>query len=360
MTVRGLAILTRNAVRAGPVRWLRRLGVPWWLGYGLSWVLPVSTLGFLLTGPHPIGAALAWTLPVWLLIAADRWSPVEERVVPQTAPKAFFDGLLYGEVLLQALNLLAMGQMVSALQWSSGDAVLTALVNLLAVRILAGTNACCSVIAPAHELIHRRARWQRRLGRWLLLTVFLDPFFIAHRLGHHARLGQAEDPSTAAVDEGYESFFRRSVRRQWQIAFQARPRSAVFGLAVQLALVIAYGLAFGGLALFMWVYVSWAALRLLEAVNYFQHFGLGEMAGRPTATAWRCGSAVSLFLFFGLTRHADHHRRPAVTYPELQNRELERAPCLRHGYLWTAIWVKNDCRGYRAWAMGVLEAQAAR
>lgn len=320
----------------------------WWLGFGLCLFLPTCTLAFLLTGPHGAASALLWTLPVWLLIAADHWGPAERRMVPQAAPGWFFDGLLYALVLLQILNILGMGWMVARLPWATAADWGTGCANLVALRILVGTNSCCAAIAPAHELIHRRGRFQRLLGRLLLVTVGYDHFSIAHRRGHHAKLGGAGDPSTARVDEDYATFLRRSVAAQWRIAWRAERGSALLGLMAETGLALAFGWAFGPLALTMLVYQAVVAVKLLEAVNYFQHFGLTQDSGRAGATAWSCDSAVSLFMFLGLTRHADHHRHAATPYPRL--RSLDAGPALPCGYLWAAIWVKNHSAGYRRWA----------
>ena len=325
--------------------------VPWWYGFNLTLILPVSTFLFLATGPHGIDSALAWTLPVWLLIAADRFSPAERRRIPASAPRWFFDGLLYTLVALQIINVIALGTMVSQLHWSwtATPEMATSLVNLLAIRILGGTNACCAVMPPAHELIHRRSRWQRRLGRLLLVTNFYDHFYAAHKLGHHAQLGLQEDPSTARPAETYGVFLRRSLLSQWRIAWRYQPRRVMLGLAVEVALLLSFWVMFGTLAACMLLYQAWVAIRLLEAVNYFQHFGLTVESGRPLATAWRSESAVSLFIFLGLTRHADHHRRPSKTYPELV--DVADCPTLPYGYLITAIWVKNASDRYRRWAL---------
>lgn len=321
--------------------------IPWWSGFCLALILPLSTLCFLLTGPHEIVGSLLWTLPVGLLIYADTRGPRETRSIPANAPRGFFDGIIYAVAMLQLLNLIAMGVMVSSLEWHGPGAVGVSLVNLLVLRILGGTNACCSVIAPAHELIHRRGQWQRILGRVMLISVFYDPFFVAHRLGHHAQLGRAGDPSTAAIHESYEDFFWRSMSSQCLIAWRARPGMLLQGLLVQLLLMVCFGWAFGGLALFMWFYQSWVAIRLLEAVNYFQHFGMIHPSEHAATRAWHCDSAVSLFMFFGLPRHADHHARPGKSYWDLE--DVAGGPKLPYGYLGTAIWVKNASRSYREW-----------
>ena len=36
-----------------------------------AFFLPLLTTAYLLTGPHPWQIALLWTLPIWVLVAAD-------------------------------------------------------------------------------------------------------------------------------------------------------------------------------------------------------------------------------------------------------------------------------------------------
>jgi alkane 1-monooxygenase len=324
----------------------------WWWGFGLSLFLPAATLAFLLSGPHEIIPALLWTLPTWLLIAADRFGPTEVRQVPASAPRGFFDGLLYALVILQLANVLALGGMVAQLTWNGWGEFWVSVANLAAVRTLVGPDFCCAAIAPAHELIHRRDRRQRRLGRLLLMSVGYDHFYVAHRAGHHPRLGSADDPSTALAGESYGDFVRRSVAAQWRLAWRTEPRSVGRGLLLELACFAGYGLVFGPLALVVLAWQCVVAVRQLEVVNYFQHFGLTLESGHAGATAWHTDSAVSLFLFLGLTRHADHHRRPAVPYPDL--RAYDDQPRLAFGYMGMAVWVKNRGEDYRRWAAETL------
>jgi alkane 1-monooxygenase len=243
------------------------------------------------------------------------------------------------------------------LTWAGPEEVRYSLINLLALRIVIGTNPCCAAIAPAHELIHRRSPVQRLIGRVMLLTVCYDHFWIAHRVGHHARLGSSLDPSTALGHEGFEEFFRKSVTRQWQVAWRYGSAPMLVGLTLELGLLVGFAVAFGGLAAMFLAYQSLLAVRLLETVNYFQHFGLTRDSTRSGATAWRCDSAVSLFLFLGLPRHADHHRRPAVPFTDLE--ATDRGPHLPCGYLWAAIWVRNANRSYRTWASAHLASEGA-
>jgi alkane 1-monooxygenase len=189
------------------------------------------------------------------------------------------------------------------------------------------------------------------------LLVFADFFYFAHRAGHHRYLGTREDPSTARRGELYGEFWRRSVRAQWQIAFRFSRQGVWRGLFLQIVNLCLFGWFFGLAAALIWVYLSAVAIRLLEAVNYFQHYGLIRQGQRDPVTAWRCDSAISYFLFLGLTRHDDHHQRPAAPFVELVS--METGPELPMGYLGVAVWVKNWSRSYARWALARLDGLKA-
>lgn len=333
-------------------------GLPWWSGYGLSLVFPLAILGFLSTGPHRPLAALFWTLPLLLLLLAEYLGPAETRAVPAQAPRAFFDGILYLLAGLQLLNLFALGRLVSQLGWSGLSEILASLTDLLAIRTMVSAGFVSGGICPAHELMHRRACGPRRLGRLLLATLGYDHFYVAHKLGHHARLGTAEDPSTARLGESFEAFYRRGLRQQWRIAWSVRRSAAVAGLVFELAWLSLYATLFGALAVLVLLHQARAAVRTLESVNYFQHYGLTESSGQAKAIAWRNDSALSLFMFLGLTRHADHHGRPWASYADL--RDLPDGPPMPYGYMGMALWVQRRNGSYRAWAQACLEEHSAR
>ncbi|BBL70914.1 hypothetical protein MoryE10_15200 [Methylogaea oryzae] len=314
----------------------------WWSGYLLSLVLPLTSLAFLSGGPWPWWQALAWTLPVWLLIAADWHSPSLRRAPPAGLPRWPFDAILVALGLLQPLNIFAMARLVSLTHWGDAAEVAETLANLTAVRILMGTTSCSAAIAPAHELIHRRALWQRLLGRLLLCTVLYDHFAVSHRRLHHRHVNGEQDPASARPGETYEHFFRRTALLQWRAAWALDRRDAALGATAEALLLAAIGALYGPLALVMFVYQALAAVRLLEAVNYFQHWGL---RGRNPG-AWVCDSAVSLFVFLGLPRHADHHRHALKPYQTL--RCDDQGPKLWAGYLCMALLVKNRCHVFRA------------
>lgn len=321
---------------------------PWWLGYSLALFFPLSILLFLLTGPHQPLATLAWTIPMWILVAADYYGPPERRIVPGDAPQWFFDGLLYALVIVQLLNVFALGLMVSKLQFGTTDQIAASILDLLAIRLMVGANFTCAGLCPAHELIHRQRSWQRGLGRLMLLSLCYDHFAVSHKRLHHARLGDRVDPSTAHPDEDFEHFFRRAVQDQWKFAWRADRKTVTAGIAAEFLLLLAYNWAFGPLAVMVYLFMVFSAVRTLESVNYFQHYALNEFTGLSGLTAWRCDSAVSLYLFVGLTRHADHHRHPGLTYKDL--RPQADGPVMPFGYLGMAVWVQRRNPGYRRFA----------
>ena len=324
----------------------------WWLGYGLSLIFPVTLLLFLLTGPHDLTHILFWAIPVLLILLLDRYGPSERRQMPRDVPAWFFDGILYLLVLLQLANLLALGWLVSRLQWSDFSSISISLAHLLALRFMAGPNACCAAICPAHELIHRRNRWQRRLGRLLLTTVCYDHFYVSHKRAHHAYLGGDGDPSTAFQGERFDDFLRRSFCGQWRRAWAMNRQSVLQGMALELGWIVLQLGLFGPLAALVFLNQCYHGIRVLEAVNYFQHYGLTRKDETLPAAAWRNDSALSLFLFMGLSRHADHHQRPGIPYPHLK--ALDTGPTMRRGYLWTAMLVLRRDALFRAEAEQVL------
>ena len=70
---------------------------------------PCAVLTFLLTGPHDSLAALAWTLPLWLICAADWLSPrisSKQSFLAIKAQHSHPDSNLYFNCLLYVLALL--------------------------------------------------------------------------------------------------------------------------------------------------------------------------------------------------------------------------------------------------------------
>lgn len=325
----------------------------------VCFLLPLSSLGFLLTAPHGWQAALVWTLPVWLCIVADYLSPDDLHRPALAGVRWWLDARLYLLFGLQLTNIWLLLGVCSELAWQTPAEFAESAANIAAMRILQGTTSCCSGIAVAHELLHRRAKHLRWMGRILLWTVCYDHFAFEHARGHHRLVGTHADPATARYGEGLEAFFRRSLSGQWLNAWQMetqrlnpKPGTAwlwrhrlLHGMVVQFGLWLLIATQYGFVALLMFLYQAYIAVRMLEAVNYLQHWGLSRRHGNfRTHCAWVTDSWFTLHTFVGLSRHIDHHNHAGKPCYRLQARA--KGPRLPHGYFVMFLLVRLHNRRY--------------
>jgi alkane 1-monooxygenase len=321
----------------------------------LCFVLPVASFAFLLTAPHVWYASLPWLLVVIGSIAIDMQSPREHRQPLATLPGWPFNGVLYALFFLQIANVALLVRMVALNGFFTTDT----LVGFL----LVGINSGYSGLVVAHELIHRASAGMQQLGRMMLVSVLYEHFYTEHIRGHHARVGTGEDPATARFGEAPGEFLLRTVPGQFRSAWRLEakrlgdadmkwwdPRMlrsrVVHGLALEwgIALAILLTLGLGAFAIF--VLQAALAVRLLEAVNYFEHWGLARTTRRVrTIDSWDTDSWFTLYTLVGLSRHADHHAHASRPYQQL--RHFEESPKLRYGYFGTVAWLLIDNAGFR-------------
>ena len=313
----------------------------------LSLTLPLTALGFLLTGTHPFYAALPWLFVVVLAILIDNRSPADRRAPVPGLPALPFDLLLAVLAALQIANIALLGRLIAVSGLFSADALVAVL--------LVGMNTGYSAIVVAHELTHRRSRAAQFVGRVLMMTALYEHFSTEHIRGHHARLGTSDDPATARYDETFGAFLVRTVPAQFRSAW-AIERARVGGSIAQnrvvqgIAAEVVIGasmLAFAGpAALAVFVLQAAVAVCLLEAVNYFEHWGIVR-AGKKVrpVDSWDTESWFTLHALVGLSHHADHHAYAARPYQEL--RTWDESPKLPRGYLGMVVLVigrNRECR----------------
>ncbi|HEY2749501.1 MAG TPA: fatty acid desaturase [Polyangia bacterium] len=286
-----------------------------------SLLFPLLTLGFVATGPH----RAVESLPGILIVAAVVW--VDWRARPAAAAPHDGDGWRFTAIavtlaLVQLLTLALLVRMIARSGWTW---------DLLIVGWFIGNNSGWGSLVVAHELIHRRSRLLRLLGRALLATVLYDHFFVEHRRGHHMRVATVDDPATARFGESYKAFFRRTVPAQFRSAWRLDRRAVVAGLGAELALVAAITAVAGWPGLVIFLFQAHNAVSVLEAVNYFEHWGLLRAGARPGARdAWDSGSWLTHYTLIGLSRHADHHAHASRPFQTL--RAVDESPKLPGGY----------------------------
>lgn len=326
-----------------------------WARHLLAFVLPVTSIVFGWTAPHPWWASLPFLLVVAGSVWVDMHSAAEQRQ-PDPAMAAWpFDAVLLVLVAMQLLSVGLLVQLVAVHGFWRFDT----LVGVL----LVGVNSGYSAIVVAHELIHRSNPHFQRLGRLLLGTVLYDHFTIEHIRGHHARVGTPDDPATARYGETAFQFLRRTVPAQLRSAWRLEkkrlgletmswrdPRMLrnrmLHGLVVEWGVALAILAMFGGGAFAVYVLQAAVAVRLLEAVNYFEHYGLARTSRRVRPIdSWDTESWFTLYTLVGLSRHADHHANASRPFPQL--RHFEESPKLRYGYFGTVTWLLWDNEGFR-------------
>jgi alkane 1-monooxygenase len=311
-----------------------------WVRHLLSLYVPSASLFFLWTAPHPWYMAVACLFPLVVAHQLD-CAPWTERRQPDPALPAWpFDLLVY---LLAALQIAIVALTVELFTRQSLFSL-----DMFMVFIVVGGSSGFSIIT-AHELIHRKRKADQWLGRLLLCSVLYEHFYTEHLRGHHVRVGTPEDPATARFGESYEAFFRRTVRGQLKSAWRLESKRlgdesmglldrrqvgnrVLHGFAVEWGVAFAV-LAFFGLPSFVaFLLQAFMAVRLLEAVNYFEHWGLVRRAMRVRPVdSWDTHSAFTYYGLVGLSRHADHHAWPARPYEQL--RVFDEAPLLPIGYV---------------------------
>jgi alkane 1-monooxygenase len=317
-----------------------------WAFHASAFVFPLIVSTFLATGPYQGLGASAWLLWVVAFVVMDALAR-PERGEPAEAPDALFDLQLYGLAALQIANL--AGFVVSVAH--HGVFTLHALVGV----ILVGLNSGYSGIVVAHELCHRPERHARFLARVLMAGVFYEHFTTEHVRGHHAKVGTYEDGATARHGESYWAFLVRTVPQQFWSAWAIDRRTIAQGLVGSVALAVTIGVLAGPGALLAFTGQAVLAVMMLEAVNWFEHWGLVRAEKRPTTVdSWDAESRMTLYSLVGLSRHADHHAHAARPYHKL--RHFDESPKLPLGYLSLAI-VTLFAEG---WVRGKLDVELRR
>lgn len=343
--------------------WSRAALLGLWTKHLLCFLYPLSTLLFLATAPHPWIVGMGFWAFIALTILLDmRAGPATHQPAPNL-PAPLFTGLLYVLVALQLINYALLIRLPHVSGFFSWD--------VLFAILPAGITAGYSGIVVAHELIHRRERHFRFLGRLLLLGVLYDHWHVEHVRGHHQRVGTPEDPVTAPLGETFIQFHRRAIPAQILSAWRLEQRRLghrnvpwysprnfrnriLQGFALEFLILMSILLFFGFGSALLFFAQHYIAHSLLEAVNYFEHYGLARKGARVQPTeSWDTDSWFSLYTLIGLTRHSDHHRFAQRPYQDL--RLNEDSPRLPYGYFGTVVMVVFRNRQFRRWAAAELE-----
>jgi len=208
-----------------------------------------------------------------------------------------------------------------------------------------------AAINVAHELIHRRSRWQQRLGGVLLSCVNYAGFKIEHPKWHHVKVATPDDPSSAAKGTTVYGQVPRAMVlntiQAWRLAVAGAKEkgrgmawlnhelSGWWALSL-LLMWLAWSLA-GSIGLVVFIGQGLVAVSLLEVINYIEHYGLRREMIRPgryeppsVRHSWNSDFWLGNAILIQLMRHPDHHVHPSRPFSELQT--VPEAPQLPLGY----------------------------
>ncbi len=291
------------------------------------------------------GGAWAWAALVYISLFTafmDRFIPRlfpdmdEGTEFPSGAKLSVVLGLLHFPLMGAALY----GLSVSGMGWPQ------VMATLIAYSLFFG-----QVSHPnAHELIHRKERFARRLGRIVYGSMLYGHHASTHVLIHHVHVATEDDPCTARNGEGFYRYFARV----WWSAFasglkaenamRARKQTAPSLLSHPFMLDLLVALVTLGVAVAIGGFLGFVALLAIALysqlqiamADYVQHYGLSRArneAGRyePVGPqhSWNTPHWYSSALMLNAARHSDHHVNPQRPYPALELNEATM-PTLPH------------------------------
>lgn len=304
------------------------IGLMAWLGHEAYLVAPL-----VLT--YVVGPFNDW------LYGIDENNP-PEALVPQLEEDTYYRYLTYWTVPLHFLAL------IIAAWWAGTQSLSWWGLGLLAVSAGIGSGLG---INTAHELGHKKSKFERLLAKWALAVPAYGHFCIEHNRGHHRDVSTPDDPASARMGESIYRFVLReipgAIRRAWQAEKVRLNRkglsvwhwqndilqSHAIAAVLQLSLLWAFGPIMIPFLIIHNIFAWWQ----LTSANYVEHYGLlrekladGRYETCKPWHSWNSNHLYSNLVLFHLERHSDHHAHPTRRYQSL--RHFEDLPQLPSGY----------------------------
>lgn len=290
-----------------------------------------------------VGGSLIWLALLYITLftaALDKFLPF---VLPQMPEGTEFPTGANLSVLLGGLHFALLTLGVISLSWFEHN-VLEKLALFTSFALFFG-----QVSHPnAHELIHRRERYARRLGRSVYASLLMGHHASAHVLVHHVHIGSEADPNSAPRGLGFYRFFLNAWAESYhkgrvqESARLLRAQRTLFShpyIHDTLIGVVAcsFSFAIGGfLGLSLYIGLALYAQVQILLADYIQHYGLrrlkneaGKLEPVSEVHSWNSPHWFSASLTLNAPRHSDHHMHPQRPYPALRLTP-ETMPTLPH------------------------------
>ncbi|MCY3880194.1 MAG: fatty acid desaturase [Rhodobacteraceae bacterium] len=204
-----------------------------------------------------------------------------------------------------------------------------------------------------HDMMHRRAVWERRIGEVLMASVSFPQEITEHIFVHHALIGTPKDSLSPPKGLSFWRYLPSSVGRSYLDAWRVersrlrRRRLPVWHYTNPiwryfLETAAWYALAFwiGGVrGIIVFAIICMFGIIQLRMADYIQHYGLQRIRlpdGRYDQVrprhSWSAAYQLSNWLYYNSQRHADHHLAATRLYPLLQHCGEDESPRLPGSY----------------------------
>ena len=168
--------------------------------------------------------------------------------------------------------------MIFGLIWIAANTDRLAFWEIVVMAIGVGLATGGIGITYAHELIHQKPLFERRLGELLMCSTLYAHWCTEHVFGHHIHVATPEDPATAREGENIYQFLPRVLKQtavsSWTIQKDMLQRrglplwsaqNAFWRYAAVTALIVLAAFALGGwIGLFVLLVQAAVALSLIH------------------------------------------------------------------------------------------------
>ena len=210
-----------------------------------------------------------------------------------------------------------------------------------------------AIFIVGHELIHRRAAWERYLGEFILASGSYSHYATEHFYIHHAYVGTPLDSGSALKGQSFWRYLPpelfHNLTGSWAKARMRMTRRSLpvwhygnpfWRYGIETALWYGFVYAMGGfLIVLVYLFLCFGAVFSMKVSNYIQHYGLrrirlpnGRFERVQPWHAWSSNYKFSKWMFFNYQRHADHHVVAGRQYPMLQHYDEQSSPQLPDTY----------------------------
>lgn len=274
----------------------------------------------------------------YLVIFSFIFIPLLELIIPESRSSNKVKNTVVFDLILYALVPLYIALFVYFLATIGSETETADIVGKVSsMGLLCGIFG----INMAHELGHRKSKFDQFLAQLLLCSSQYTHFFIEHNRGHHKRVGTPEDPATARKGESIYSFWIRVIVKSYQSAWNLEKErlhrlsktewslgNGMIRYAIlQTIILVTIGLVFNGYVLLMYAVACVVGILLLETINYIEHYGLKRAKISKVSYervqdlhSWNSDHLLGRTLLFELTRHSHHHANSLIKYPGLESR----------------------------------------